>query len=144
MRIGELASKAGVNIQTIRFYERRKLLPDPARTASGYRSYEQADLEKVQFIKWSQRLGFTLREVRQLLQLHSAVANLPSSHLSRNSEELQDIIHMAEEKLASIDEKLGLLKTMGEQLTTTIRKLQGQTGPVCPASKPRSRSHRRR
>ena len=143
MRIGELASKAGVNIQTIRFYERRKLLSDPARTASGYRSYEQADLEKVQFIKWSQRLGFTLREVRQLLQLHSAVANLPSSRFSRNSEELQDIIHMAEEKLASIDEKLGLLKTMGEQLTATIKKLQGQTGPVCPASKPRTRSHRR-
>lgn len=135
MRIGELATKAGVNIQTIRFYERRRLLPEPARTPSGYRSYRQTDLEKVQFIKWSQQLGFTLREVQQLLQLHSAVASLPSPHLNRNSEEVQDIIHMAEEKLSSIEEKLRLLKTMGEQLTTTIKKLQGQAGPVCPASK---------
>jgi MerR family mercuric resistance operon transcriptional regulator len=144
MRIGELANRAGVNIQTIRFYERRRLLPEPVRTASGYRSYGQADLEKVQFIKWSQQLGFTLREVHQLLQLHSAVASLPSPQLTRNSEEVQDIIHMAEEKLASIDEKQHLLKTMGEQLSATIKKLQGQPGPVCPASKPRAASHRRR
>jgi len=88
MRISDLATKAGVNIQTIRFYERRQLRPEPARTASGYRCYGPADLERVQFIKWSQQLGFTLREVRQLLQLHSAVANLPSSKLSRSSEEL--------------------------------------------------------
>lgn len=77
MRISELARRASVNIQTVRFYERRGLLREPARTASGYRSYEQADLESVVFIRWCQRLGFTLNEVRQLLELHRAIAKLP-------------------------------------------------------------------
>lgn len=142
MRIGELAANAGVNIQTIRFYERQGLLRKPERTASGYRTYGRTDLEAVQFIKWSQQLGFTLKEVRQLLQLHTAVASLPSAHIGRNSEELLSIVRMAEEKLASIGEKIKSLKTMGKQLTLTIKKLQDQPKPVCPASQPRTRSPR--
>jgi DNA-binding transcriptional MerR regulator len=102
MRIGELASRAGVNIQTIRFYERRRLLGQPPRTPSGYRSYSQTDFEALQFIRWAQQLGFTLKEVKQLLQLHTAVANLPSAHTRRDPVELDSIIKMAEEKLAAV------------------------------------------
>jgi hypothetical protein len=74
MHIGELAHKATVNIQTIRFYEREGLLPPPARNDSGYRCYDAGDLDRVTFIKRNQELGFTLEEIKQLLDLHRVVA----------------------------------------------------------------------
>jgi MerR family transcriptional regulator, mercuric resistance operon regulatory protein len=142
MRIGELASRAGVNVQTIRFYERRRLLSHPPRTPSGYRSYSQTDFEALQFIRWAQQLGFTLKEVKQLLQLHTAVTNLPSADTRRDPVELDSIIKMAEEKLAAVHEKIGLLKSMGKQLSSTIEKLRRRPEPVCPASKPHAKSPR--
>jgi MerR family copper efflux transcriptional regulator len=75
MRIGELAARATVNVQTLRFYEREGLLRPPERTASGYRSYSESDLERVRFIRLCQGLGFTLREIQQLLILHKRVAD---------------------------------------------------------------------
>jgi DNA-binding transcriptional MerR regulator len=139
MRIGELARNAGVNVQTIRFYERRRLLREPSRTAAGYRNYERADLDSLVFIKWCQPLGFTLKEVRQLLRLHMAVANLPARRGGRRPSELESIVKMGEEKLASIEEKVKLLKKMRKQLRSVIQELQGWRVPVCPASNPRSR-----
>jgi len=79
MRIGELAHQAAVNIQTIRFYERRRLLPAPPRNSSGYRSYEKSDLDRVTFIKRNQELGFTLEEIKQILELHRVVAAMTLS-----------------------------------------------------------------
>jgi MerR family mercuric resistance operon transcriptional regulator len=143
MRIGELAARAGVHIQTIRFYERRRLLRQPPRTPSGYRSYGQADLEALQFIRWAQQLGFTLKEAKQLLQLHTAVANLPSAPAGRDPVELDSIVRMAEEKPAAVEEKIKLLKSMGKQLSATIEKLRSRPEPVCPASKSRPKSLRR-
>jgi ABC-type antimicrobial peptide transport system permease subunit len=64
MRIGELARKGSVNIQTIRFYERPGLFPAPSRGSSGYRCYEAHDLERLIFIKGNHRLGFTLDEIK--------------------------------------------------------------------------------
>jgi len=142
MRIGELASRAGVNIQTIRFYERRRLLGLPPRTPSGYRSYRQTDLEALQFIRWAQQLGFTLKEVKQLLQLHAAVANLSSAQIGRDPVELGSIVRMAEEKLSAVQEKMKRLKSMGKQLSATIDKLRSRPEPVCPASKPGAKSRR--
>jgi len=144
MRIGELANKAQVNIQTVRFYERRGLLPQPARTLSGYRNYGQSDLEKVLFIKWCQRLGFTLKEVDQLLELHLAVAKLALVRSRRKPRELESIVRMAEEKLANIHEKTELLKAMGKQLNSMIEKLQAEPQPVCPASDTRAKSSKAR
>ena len=80
MRTGELARNAGVNLQTIRFYEREGLLPKPARTVSGYRSYQQSDLERVIFIRKNQQLGFTLAEIKQLMQLHGVLAAMGPKH----------------------------------------------------------------
>ena len=78
MRIGELAAKAAVNIQTVRFYERKGLLKNPPRSISGYRCYGQADLEALCFIRRSQELGFSLHEISQLLPLHRSIARFPS------------------------------------------------------------------
>jgi MerR family transcriptional regulator, copper efflux regulator len=64
-----LASEAGVNAQSIRFYERLALLPKPARTASGYRVYSTDSVRRVRFIKRAQELGFTLKEIKELLAL---------------------------------------------------------------------------
>lgn len=69
MRIGELAARASVNVQTVRYYERRGLVPEPARTASGYRQYDFDALERLHFIKRAQGLGFSLDEVGELLGL---------------------------------------------------------------------------
>ncbi len=87
------------------------------------------------FIKWCQPLGFTLKEVRQLLQLHAALAGLPSARIERKSRELRSMIRMAEEKLASIRQKIGALQAMQKQVASTIQELQRRQGPVCPASK---------
>ena len=67
MRIGELAKCAGVNIETVRYYERRGLLAEPARTAAGYRRYNPDAAARLRFIKRAQRLGFTLQEIKDLL-----------------------------------------------------------------------------
>ena len=70
--IGHVASAAGVNVQTLRYYERRGLIPAPKRTASGYRKYNRETVRTVTFIKRAQELGFTLREVQELLRLRAA------------------------------------------------------------------------
>ena len=67
MRIGELAARLAINPKTIRYYEGIGLLPEPERTASGYRLYDEDDVERLTFIKTAQRLGITLDEIREIL-----------------------------------------------------------------------------
>lgn len=67
MRIGELAGRLGLNTRTIRFYESIGVLPEPARTPSGYREYEESDLERLRFIKLAQSLGLLLDDIREIL-----------------------------------------------------------------------------
>lgn len=67
--IGELARHAGVNIQTVHYYERRKLLLPVGRTDSGYRLYDEEALKRLRFIRHAKELGFTLEEIRGLLDL---------------------------------------------------------------------------
>jgi MerR family mercuric resistance operon transcriptional regulator len=136
MLIGQLASKSGVNVQTIRFYERSRILSNPSRTPSGYRDYSPSDVENVLFIKWCQQLGFTLKEIKQLLHLHSAIAHLPNMRLARRARELDSILRMAEKKLFSIREKIQLLKKVERQVSSAIKKLQNKPTPVCPAAHP--------
>lgn len=69
MRTGQVAQRAGVNLQTVRYYERRGLLREPPRRESGYREYGQDSVQAVRFIKRAQQLGFSLAEVEQLLHL---------------------------------------------------------------------------
>jgi MerR family mercuric resistance operon transcriptional regulator len=69
LRIGEVARRAGVNIQTLRYYERRGLMKKPDRTPSGYRQYSPEAVRLIRFVKRAQELGFTLVEVEELLRL---------------------------------------------------------------------------
>jgi len=69
VRIGELAQRQGVTTKTIRFYESIGLMPDPSRTASGYRSYEEPDAERLTFIKTAQRLGLSLDDISEIIAL---------------------------------------------------------------------------
>ena len=70
LSIGQVAKRAGVGVETIRFYEREKLLPEPARDpSSGYRRYSLGVIARLQFIARAKQLGFTLRETRELLAL---------------------------------------------------------------------------
>jgi MerR family copper efflux transcriptional regulator len=133
MHIGELAHKAAVNIQTIRFYERQGLLPAPSRNSSGYRCYVTSDLERVTFIKRNQELGFTLGEIKQLVDLHRAVAAMPFP-LRRKPSELRGIIAIGRERLDTINEKVRTLYTMRRQLASLLRKLESPTVATCPAS----------
>jgi MerR family copper efflux transcriptional regulator len=69
LSIGSLAKQVGVKIDTIRYYEREGLLPEPARRASGYRSYGQGTVTQLRFIRRAKDLGFTLEEIRDLIAL---------------------------------------------------------------------------
>ena len=110
MKIGELASKAGVNIQSVRFYERRRILREPARTPSGYRVYSTSDLEDILFVKQCQDLGFTLREIQPMVNLHRAAARTTGTG-GRRPAEFRDIGELARVKLQQIDEKMRALKS---------------------------------
>jgi MerR family copper efflux transcriptional regulator len=84
LKIGEVAERGGVNLQTIRYYEREGLLPEPPRRESGYRMFPESTVRRVRFIKRAQELGFTLAEIRELLSLRMMRAETaPRCDLSR-------------------------------------------------------------
>lgn len=145
MKISELARAAGVNVQTIRFYEREKLLPPPPRTSSGYRDYRQADLERVLFIRRNHDIGFTLAEVRLLVDLHRPLETMPRP-LLRKSAQVKEIIALGRERLAQVNDKIRTLKAMKKQLEFLVRHLHESVPTTCPmagqhaASNPRKAS----
>ncbi len=132
MRIGEMAGEAGVNVQTIRFYEREGLLRKPARTPGGYRAYEQQDLDRVQFIRICQGLGFTLREVRQLIRLHRVTAS-PGRGAAMSAQTVREILSIAEERIRAMEEKMATLAKMREEMLSVVRALSPATAAQCPA-----------
>ena len=137
MTIGELAARAAVNIQTVRFYERKRILAPPPRSRSGYRCYGESDLETLCFIRRSQDLGFTLQEISQLLPLHRSVAKF-SSAKGRMPREMRAMAAVARRRLEQVEQKLRLLKTMRTQLLVFITQLE-TTAPVkclAPATQP--------
>jgi len=75
MKIGKLAKHANINIDTIRYYEQRQLLPVPKRTPSGYRNYSANDVQRLQFIVHAKALGFTLEEIKALLGLRASATD---------------------------------------------------------------------
>ncbi|HLX83124.1 MAG TPA: MerR family transcriptional regulator [Terriglobales bacterium] len=133
MHIGELAAKASVNVQTIRFYEREGLLPVPSRNQSGYRCYGSVDLERVTFIKRNQELGFTLVEIAQLLELHRVVAAMPLP-IRRKPSELQGIIALGHERLDAVNDKIRSLRLIQQRLTSLLKELEMAVVATCPAS----------
>jgi len=82
MKISEAAAASGCHLETIRYYERIGLLPAPSRTASGYRSYGADDIERLQFISRGRDLGFSLNEIRDLLELSPQEGSASCEHVS--------------------------------------------------------------
>lgn len=122
MRIGEVAQRAGVNIQTLRYYERRGLLPTAERRASGYREYGPDTVSLVRFIKGAQELGFALREVGELIELRE---NRARSHAEARA--------LATAKIADIRRRmrrLAAMKRVLEELVEVCRT--AGTGRDCP------------
>jgi len=105
MRTGEVAKQAGVNVETLRFYEREGILPEPPRRVSGYREYPDETVDLIRFIKRSQELGFSLREVKEMLSLRR-VPRRASKKASR----------LVERKIAEIDLKIRDLTAMRQAL----------------------------
>jgi DNA-binding transcriptional MerR regulator len=110
MKIGEAAAQAGVNIQTLRFYERRGLLPSPRRSASGYRSYAADSVQVVRFIKQAQELGFALADVESLLRL--AKGGPGGCRAVRT---------LAAQKVAELDRKITMLRSMRGSLARLVK-----------------------
>src|SRR5690606_17633672 len=104
--IGVLARESGVNLETIRFYERSGLLPAPQRSASGYRHYQEVDVRRLRFIRRGRELGFSLEEIRSLLDL-AAHPESPCDAADR----------MAREHLDAIEARIRDLQNMRAELS---------------------------
>lgn len=120
LTIGTFAKAAGVNVETIRFYQRKGLLPEPDKPYGSIRRYGEADVARVRFVKSAQRLGFTLGEITELLRLDDG-AHCKEARL------------LAELKLADVREKLDCLAQMEAALAKLVRSCRAAKGKVsCP------------
>ena len=120
--IGQLANRANVNLETIRFYERKGLLPEPTRNKSGHRQYSIKDLRRTKFIKCTQSLGFSLKEISDLLSLRVEPGNTCG-----------DVKKRVKAKLMNIEDKIKTLKRMRKVLLRLEANCPGK-GPLndCP------------
>ena len=122
LSIGQVAKKAGIGIETIRFYERKGLIDEPPRKASGYRQYDETAVAKLAFIQQAKTLGFSLNEIGELLSLREQPGTTS-----------REIKLMAEAKLADIESKMEMLGRMQLALENLVEKCPGE-GPAshCP------------
>lgn len=122
LTIGTVAKRAGVPIDTIRYYEREGLLPEPLRRASGYRSYNETAISRLRFIRRAKDLGFTLEEIRDLLAL--------SVDRHRGVKAVRE---RAQQRLASIDTRIAELTRIRQGLEQLIEACPGRGDPEqCP------------
>jgi Hg(II)-responsive transcriptional regulator len=115
LTIGKLAKKAGVNIETIRYYERRGLLPKPKRKDSGYRQYSEDIVKHIQLIRHAKDLGFSLKEINELLSLKLD----PKTPCSK-------IKDRAETKISDIEDKAKNLQRMKKALVKLTKACNGK------------------
>lgn len=122
LTVGELAKRGDVNLETIRYYERRGLMPKPPRSASGYRLFSPESVRRIRFIKRAQELGFSLKEIKELLALQVSADGTSANVRER-----------AEAKIADIEEKIKTLRAMRKALGLLTNACCGQ-GSVseCP------------
>jgi len=121
LAIGQLSRLSGVNIETVRYYERIKMLPPPPRTASGRRVYDSTHVRTLAFIRRSRELGFSLEEIRALMRLGG-----PEKATCREVREI------AAHHLEDIRAKLNDLKRLERLLAKTIAQCSGKIAPECP------------
>ena len=122
MKIGELARRTGVRVQTIRYYEQIGLLPEPPRRESGYRKFGEEDIRRLQFIQRAKRLGFSLKEIKELLELRMTPDTPPEAFRRR-----------VERKMRRIEAQIGELQEMHAALGRLANQClcQSAMGP-CP------------
>ena len=122
LKTGELAKQAGVNVETLRFYERKGLLPKPPQRTSGYREYPSESVHLIRFIKRAQELGFSLREIRELLALRV-----------QPGVTCAEVRQKAEEKTSEVRQKIADLKAIERALQKRTATCSGE-GPLseCP------------
>lgn len=109
MQIGEIAKKGGISVQTVRFYERKGLLPNPPRKASGYRVYADAHLRRLTFIRQAKALGFSLGEIREILRMRG-----------RGQRPCGTVLLLAEQHLRTIERQLQQLSRFRDELRRAI------------------------
>ncbi len=119
---GQLAEKTGVSIETVRYYERRGLITEPPRTVSGYRQFPSETAQRIRFIKRAQELGFTLKEIEQLLSIADG-----------NGARCEDVYAFTTEKIKEIEEKIQHLQRLRTVLTE-LAEICPNEGPIakCP------------
>ncbi len=122
LTIGKVAQRAGVGIETVRFYERRGLIDEPPRGPSGYRHYPESVVLRLLFVRRAKDLGFTLNEIKELLSLRLD----PQTTCA-------DVKQRAETKIADIEEKMRSLRRMKQSLVQLTKSCSGN-GPAndCP------------
>jgi MerR family mercuric resistance operon transcriptional regulator len=121
MTIGALARAAGVNVETVRYYERRGLLAAPARTESGYRQYDDEALWRLQFVARAKRLGFTLTEITELLGADGAARCVDG------------VLDAARAKLVALDERMHALDAQRTRLERLVRTCEDGDDRDCTA-----------
>ena len=131
--IGQLAKAVGVNVQTVRYYERRRLLGPSARRPSGYRIYGEDEERRLRFIKNAQALGFTLHEIEELLDLQVS-----------SKARCGDVQRKAEAKLKHVEAKVRDLQALARALRSLIRDCRaGQPTDRCPILQSLEKTERR-
>lgn len=122
MKIGEVAKHSGFGIETIRYYEREGLLQPPQRRPSGYRQYDESTVRRLEYIRQAKDLGFTLAEIRELLEL-SFAAHSSCDHIRQR----------AEAKIADIEEKIRSLQQMKRSLRKILQRCRAANSIAdCP------------
>lgn len=122
--VGQIAEKAGINVETIRYYEKLKLLPRPKRKQdSKYRIYDEDDLKRLLFIKRAKELGFTLKEIKELLDLRID-----------SRAKCGDVKHLTEHKLKDVDNRINDLKKIRNVLVKLINQCVNEevSSDACP------------
>lgn len=139
MRIGELAKRAGVSVQAVRFYERRRLIHTPRRTLAGYRIYSEKDLETVAAIKKMQRFGFKLAEIRRVLQLWILPSDTgaPSPYNDCSQGCLREGLKLGEKKLQAMNEQIRSSIQIRDKLEGALRQIRAALNPP-PSQTPQS------
>jgi MerR family copper efflux transcriptional regulator len=126
LTIGQLAKRANVNIDTVRYYERNGLLPEPARRSSGYRQYEAGDFARLQFIRRAKDLGFSLKDISELTSLTA----------DRDSD-MQGVKAKAIDRMAQVEQKIRELQRVKRGLKKLIDACPGhgelKTCPIVAA-----------
>jgi MerR family mercuric resistance operon transcriptional regulator len=120
--IGGLAKSAGVGVETVRYYQRRGLLPEPARPPGEVRRYGDADVNRLKFIRSAQAAGFTLNEIKELIDLDA------SDDRARARE-------LAQARVAAIDDKIAELREARDALAGLATECAKKRGGPCPILK---------